>query len=186
MCLLVSLVFSHRIQVLKQPWPRLCYPHTPLIQVTVSPASAQTCPASKSPFRHCPTPALEPKGFRTRKDSITVESSLSWRSTSWPATPPSGTSRTSMNSSALCQVATIMFLGFLCHKWLKSLTICLLHQAARRSLKSSALRRSMAKPWCSSKRIISWAPWTSNWAQLWKSLPASVCSRTRSLSHSLI
>lgn len=112
MCLLVSLVFSHRIQVLKQPWPRLCYPHTPLIQVTVSPASAQTCPASKSPFRHCPTPALEPKGFRTRKDSITVESSLSWRSTSWPATPPSGTSRTSMNSSALCQVATIMFLGF--------------------------------------------------------------------------
>lgn len=120
MSLTVSLVFSHRIQGLKQPWEeRLCCPHTPLIHVSAIPASVQICPATKSPFRHCPTQALEPKGFRTRKDLITVEISLSSRSTSWPATPPSGTSRTFMNSSALCQVATIIFCRFLGCKLVK-------------------------------------------------------------------
>lgn len=149
------------IQAYKRPQELLCCPHIHLIQVMVSPASAQTCPAMKSPSHHCPTRALEPR-LSTRKVLITAESLLLYsRSTSWPATPQSGTSRMFMNSSALCQVAM-------------------------RSLKSFALRRLMARPWCSSKRIISWAQWTSNWALHWRSSPASVCSRTRSLTHNLI
>lgn len=55
-------------------------------------------------------------------------------------------------------------------------------QAARRSLRSSVLRRLMARPCCYWKKTISWAPWTSNWGLHWKSSPASVCSKTRSLS----
>lgn len=54
-------------------------------------------------------------------------------------------------------------------------------QAARRSLRSSVLRRSMARPCCYWKKTISWAPWTSNWGLHWKSSPASVCSKIRSL-----
>lgn len=75
-----------------------------------------------------------------------------------PAIRHSGTSRMSMSSSPPCQVV-----------W--------------RLQRSSALRRSTDKLSCCWRRTTSWEPWTSNWAQPWKSLLRSTCSKTRSSSH---
>lgn len=59
---------------------------------------------------------------------------------------------------------------------------CCWSQAVWRLQRSSALRRLTGRLCFCWRRTTSWEPWTSNWAQLWKSLLRLACSKTRSSS----